>query len=217
MCIRDRRERIVFDRETRAGDYGAMTYQLAQWIFETPVEMLGSMVGSILLFYIVGFEGNAGVFIAVNYLCYFACYGAGSALAILPFTIPVNCSLAALWTIAGMLGSDLIVTPYQIGRTYFIHALEVLSPVRQSIAIELDYEAGASTSAPPSLLLSSLGLNRTLNTPEVAWGLLVMNIVVYRILALCLIWLSVRYKKSLVNRMHKPTQSSTAIHEKTAS
>eukprot|EP00656_Telonema_subtile_P056258 TRINITY_DN8948_c0_g1_i3.p1 TRINITY_DN8948_c0_g1~~TRINITY_DN8948_c0_g1_i3.p1 ORF type:complete len:180 (-),score=16.77 TRINITY_DN8948_c0_g1_i3:26-565(-) len=177
-----------------------MTYQLAQWIFETPVEMVGSVVGSIITFYLVGFEGNVGIFIIVNYLCYAACYGVGSAIAVIPFSVSVNGGFAAFSVVGFMLSGDLLVTPYQIGRMYFLYGLEVMSPVRQTVVIELLEEADANPFGPQ--LLKSLGLDRVLEEKGVAWGLLAMNLVVYRMIPLAVIWFAVWFDRRRVGIMH---------------
>ena len=194
------RERIVFDRETRAGDYGAMTYQLAQWAFESPVELLGNVIGSLLTFYIVGFDGNIGIYIAANYLCYLACYGVGSALAVMPFSVSVNGGFAAFTVVVFFMSADLIVTPHQIGKMYVLYGLEVLCPVRQSIVIEIRREAFAGSSGPQ--LLGALGLTRSLDESGTAWGLLAMNAAAYRLLPLFVIWFAVWFDRRRVHQMH---------------
>ena len=195
-------EATVFERETRAGDYSAMTYQLARWVFELPAEVMFSVVGTIICFYIVGFEGNLGIFILMALLNYFAAIGVGSALAVIPLPLTVNCGFGAFTIVAFFLGSDLVLTPHQIGRMYIVHALEVINPVRQALILDLQSETEASFNNIGSRALVALGLDRPIDTEEVAWGLLAMTCVMYRLIALFAAWLLVFIDRRKISKMH---------------
>ncbi len=201
------RDRVVFERETRAGDYSPLTYQMARWMFESPVEIAFLTVGSVALFYIVGFKGNVGIFIGSHLLCYLSCYGFGSVLAALPFSVSVNGGIGAFMIVVMMLGGDFVVTPHQIDRMKILYACEVFSPVRHGLVLDILNEADASPIG--SILMGSLGLNRSIDKWGPCWGMLAGNFLLFRILAILFSWGDVALERWKVGRMYRTSESGS--------
>ena len=189
-----------------------MTYMLARWIFELPVEVFFSVIGTIVCYYIVGFEGNLGIYIITALLNYLAAVGIGSALAVIPLPLSVNCGFAAFAIVALFLGGDMILTPYQITRHYFLHGLEIIDPIRSALIIQIHTETDPSPFG--AIILSQLGLTRSIDDLEVVWPLLCGQFVMFRIVALFAIWFVVYWELRQVRILQDTTSKSFPITQK---
>ena len=133
-------EQAVRQRELRAGDYGPVTYAVSRWVVELPFDALGTTVGTALAYFIVGFELNYGVMWAAMFCAYQAAVPLGTAIGAIPQPLPVTAGLAAFVTVTFMLTAGVIVTPFQIQRTYILTVMEIFVPARHAVTLLFDAE-----------------------------------------------------------------------------
>ena len=195
-------ERVPYDRERRANDYSPATYILARWISDFIPDALFGLLGFGLLYGIVGFDGNFGIFYATMIMAFYACVGLALAIAVLPFPVFVNCGFASFSTIVFFLSADFLCTPAQIEVTWFLHLLEVFNPMRSAAILQF-FEETSHTAAGTTIMSAQLGLNReTLDDKTFLWLTLAASLLLFRLIGLFVAVLLHWVDTATVRKMH---------------
>ena len=194
-------ERVTFLRDQEADVYSPVAYCAAFTLSALPLDTLGLLLGTGIVYGMVGFRGDAGsffVFLAATFLQQQAAMGAGYVLGVLIHSLVVSAALTTLLIVIFATGAGVIVAPQTIDDSRWMHAVELVSPTRSSMLIaireEMRHRAGGTV-----LVEQVLGFDRAWDEPWALWVNLALIAVSFRLAAALLFKFTTRagsYRRS---------------------
>jgi len=175
----------VMLRERMASKYSPMAYYCGRTIAGFPQEFLGALTASLITYFMMGFENDAGAFFeyfVALILVQQAASAVGYLLGVAIHAVVVSAALGTMLQIVFGTGAGVLIAPSAIDSSGWMHILEFVSPVRQAMMAMIHNQMRFVPNGETYMKIM-LEFTRDYDSVTAVWLLLIGLLIVYRTMA----------------------------------